>query len=153
MRTAALLLVCASLALHAQAPASPVFTMVSIRRSAVRGVGSSTSPRPDGGISTIGAPLRLLIEIAYPVHPDNIVGLPAWTRCSTYDLAASSPLGRDATPDERRAMMRAMLEERFKLSAHIEDRAQATPNPMPMRPTGDTRRVLVIDRIERPAEN
>jgi uncharacterized protein (TIGR03435 family) len=74
-------------------------------------------------------------------------------RFFTYDMAASSPLGRDATPDERRAMMRAMLEERFRLIAHIEDRGQATPNLLPMRPTGDTRRVLVIDHLERPEEN
>ena len=153
MRTVALLLVCASVALHAQAPATPMFTMVSIKQSAVRGVGSSTSPRPDGGISTIGAPLKLLIGIAYPVHRDNIVGLPTWTRFFTYDLVASSPLGRDATPDERRAMMRAMLDERFKLIAHIEDRGQAIPNLVPIAPTGDARRVLVIDHIERPAED
>jgi uncharacterized protein (TIGR03435 family) len=83
----------------------------------------------------------------------NIEGLPAWTRFITYDLTAISGLGRPATTQERESMMRAMLADRFKLVAHIEDRGQATPNLVPLPPTGDTRRVLVVDHLERPEEN
>ena len=153
MRTAVLALVLTSATVFAQAPAGPAFTTVSIKHSDVRGVGSRIAPMPDGSLTTLGAPLIVLIQMAYPVYPLNIVGLPGWTRFVTYDVVATSPLRRDATADERRAMIRAMLEDRFRLVAHIEDRGQAVPNLVPMAPTDDTRRLLVVDHIDFPAEN
>jgi hypothetical protein len=46
-----------------------------------------------------------------------------------------------------------MLEQRFKLVAHIDDRGQAVPNLVPMPPTNATRRVLVVDHVEYPVED
>ena len=106
MRTiVSLLIVIASTAVVAQTPVT--FTTVSRTRSSVSGVGSSYAPLPDGSVTAVGASLRLLIGNTYPVHWEDIVGLPG----------------------------------------------RAIPNLAPMAPTGDARRVLVIDHIERPSED
>jgi uncharacterized protein (TIGR03435 family) len=150
MRTIVMLIVIAS-TVAAQTPVT--FASVSLTRSSVRGVGSSYAPLPDGSVTAVGGALSIFISTAYSVTYLNIEGLPAWTRFITYDLTAISGLGRPATTQERESMMRAMLADRFKLVAHIEDRGQATPNLVPLPPTGDTRRVLVVDHLERPEEN
>jgi uncharacterized protein (TIGR03435 family) len=54
-----------------------------------------------------------------------MVGLPEWAQRDRYDVRATSPLSRSATPDERAAMLRAMLADRFKLAAHVEKREQS----------------------------
>jgi hypothetical protein len=146
-------MVVASAAVFAQGPQGPTFSTVSIKRSSVSGIGSSIAPWPDGSFGSIGASLTVLIGQAYPVNMQNIIGLPGWTRFFTFDVTATSPLGRDATPDERRAMMRTMLEHRFRLVAHIEDRGLGIPNLVPMPPADDTRRVLVVDHVEYPVED
>jgi uncharacterized protein (TIGR03435 family) len=51
-----------------------------------------------------------------------MVGLPEWSRTERYDVSATSPLSRPATPQERAAMVRAMLVDRVKLAAHVEKR-------------------------------
>jgi uncharacterized protein (TIGR03435 family) len=53
-----------------------------------------------------------------------MVGVPEWARRESYDVIATSALSK-ATPDERAAMMRAMLVDRFKLVAHVEKREQS----------------------------
>jgi uncharacterized protein (TIGR03435 family) len=56
------------------------------------------------------------------ISPIDMVGLPDWSRNERYDVSATSPLGRPATPQERAAMIRAMLADRVKLAAHLETR-------------------------------
>ena len=52
-----------------------------------------------------------------------MVGLPPWAMSERYDVSTASPLQK-ATPDERAAMIRAMLVDRFRLAAHIDNREQ-----------------------------
>ena len=69
-------------------------------------------------------PLTTLIARAYRgLRPADMVGLPEWARNERYDVSATSTL-RQATADDRVAMMRAMLENRFKLAMHFEKREQ-----------------------------
>lgn len=69
-----------------------------------------------------------------------MIGLPEWARTEYYDVAATASLSH-ATPEDRAALPRAMLADRFKLVAHVEDREQ------PEVP------ILVVDHIERPTPN
>ena len=55
--------------------------------------------------------------------PIDIAGLPRWATSERYDVTTTSSLS-NPTPDERTAMQRAMLADRFKLAAHIENRDQ-----------------------------
>lgn len=112
-----------------QAPASsptagPTFDVVSIKRNTTNELGSNVSQRPDGGLTMRNVPVSTLISRAYPpAVPIDIMGLPGWARSERYDVTATSSLP-SATPDERTAMLRAMLAERFKLVVHVENREQ-----------------------------
>jgi uncharacterized protein (TIGR03435 family) len=125
-----LALVSAGTDVFSQAPAQssqtgPTFDVVSIRRNTTNALGSNgSSERPDGGFTLINIPVGTLIARAYPpVAPVDMVGLPAWASSDRYDVSAASSLGR-AAPEDRIAMMRAMLADRFKLVAHVEKRVE-----------------------------
>lgn len=60
--------------------------------------------------------LRALISTAYQMETFRIVGGPAWTTSDSLDISATT--GHRATIDESRQMLRALLEERFKLNTH-----------------------------------
>jgi uncharacterized protein (TIGR03435 family) len=64
--------------------------------------------------------LRTLILNAYRPRATEIIGAPAWLAADRYDLLATMPPG--ATPEDRAAMLRALLLERLRLSAHLEER-------------------------------
>ena len=50
-----------------------------------------------------------------------MIGLPDWARTARYDISATASVTRP-TADDRMAMLRAMLADRFKLAAHVEKR-------------------------------
>ena len=108
------------------------FDVVSIKRNTsdpTRG-SNSLNERPNGGFTLLNTPITTLIARAYPssmpIPVGQLAGLPAWAGITGehYDIIAKSSLSRPATPDERQAMMRALLGDRFKLVTHIENREQ-----------------------------
>jgi uncharacterized protein (TIGR03435 family) len=112
------------------APAGPVFDVVSIRPSPP--IDPAFLPsfnnnfRPDGGFTLKRVPAVLLIMNSYPgvaMLPADVVGLPDWATRDLYDVSATSSLTR-ARLEERAAMTRAMMADRFKLVAHLEPRPQ-----------------------------
>jgi bla regulator protein blaR1 len=113
----------ATVTILAQTAGGPTFDVVSIKRNTSGALGSTGSgDRPDGGFRMLNAPLTLLIGRAYPPSiPADMVGLPDWAMRDHYDVIATSPLQK-ATPDERIAMLRAMLADRLKLAVHTESR-------------------------------
>ena len=101
----------------------PTFDVVSIKRNTAGvGPGPLTLPiqRPDGGFIIRNQSVRSFIGRAYP-GMDDIFGLPEWASLERYDISATSTLTK-ATDDDRIAMMRAMLADRFQLKAHVEKR-------------------------------
>ena len=114
------------------APADVTFDVVSVKPHEVaagattpfRRFGPTVAQRPDGGITMLDVPTALLIARAYSVTtPADILGLPGWATTDRYDVVATSSLS-SATREQEAAMVRAMLADRFKLSAHYEDRDQ-----------------------------
>ena len=106
------------------AAAGPRFDVVSIKRNTTGALPSGPVERPDGGFRTINIAVSTLIARAYPpAIPIEMIGLPGWAGNERYDVSATSTLGK-ATPDDRIAMLRALLAERFKLAAHVENREQ-----------------------------
>jgi uncharacterized protein (TIGR03435 family) len=67
-----------------------------------------------------GASPFMLILGAFSLHPDEILGAPAWTESEQFDISAS--FDGDGTGPRLNAMMRSLLEERFALKTHIETR-------------------------------
>ena len=102
----------------------PTFDVVSIKRNTGGvGRGNSAPPvwRPDGSLALKNVPVNTLIARAYP--DTDIVGLPDWVRTERYDIATTSML-TTPTAEDRIAMLRAMLADRFQLKVHIEQREQ-----------------------------
>ena len=108
---------------HAQ---SPAFDVVSIKVSPPE-TGPNRSANifrqtPDGGLTVIRMFIGNLIGRAYePIARPEMYGLPDWATREFYDISATSPLTA-ATPEQRTAMLRGMLADRFKLLAHTERR-------------------------------
>jgi len=76
----------------------------------------------DAGKVDIGyLSLRELIPMAYDVKPFQLTG-PDWLSAQRFDILAKLPEG--ATKEQVPAMLRALLEERFKLKAHRENKEQ-----------------------------
>lgn len=122
MRALVLPLVLTSAVAFAQ---TPRFEVVSIKRNTSNALGSNgSSERPDGGFTLLNVPMMTLVARAqFPlIAPVDMVGLPEWARSERYDVSATSPLGRPATPQERAEMVRAMLADRVKLATHVEKR-------------------------------
>ena len=110
------------------APRAVAFDVVSIKpHPQEQGAGrfnSSTADRPDGGVTMTNQPAAVFIARAYGIAPANMVGLPGWATSDRFDLSATASLERP-TAEDRAVMMRAMLAQRFKLSARVEKREQA----------------------------
>jgi uncharacterized protein (TIGR03435 family) len=74
----------------------------------------------DGGRFTAMGTLRMLIRTAYRLQEFQVVGARGWIDEERFDIDGRA--GRDATPEEMRVMLRALLRERFGLVLRSERR-------------------------------
>jgi len=107
-------------------PGKPAFEVASIRPSAPLDMAKLAAQVQAGKMPRFGArvdgsraaytymSLKDLIAEAYKVKAYQVSG-PAWLGSERFDIAAKLPDG--ASKDDAPAMLRALLEERFKLSA------------------------------------
>jgi uncharacterized protein (TIGR03435 family) len=87
-----------------------------------------------GQVDVVGAPLKFMITFAWDLNPNDeevLVGAPKWLESDHFDILAKvvsdapSNLAAKAPRidiEDLRQMMQALLKERFKLQAHMEDR-------------------------------
>jgi uncharacterized protein (TIGR03435 family) len=106
----------------AQQPSStPTFEAASVKRSITNSSGWSVSYTPDS-LHATNATLSSLIQSAYGVRPDRLVGGPNWVRTTRFDVNAKAA---QALPREQlRQMARRLLENRFGLVLTKEQREQ-----------------------------
>jgi len=69
--------------------------------------------------------LTMFLINCYPIREDLISGLPAWTRSARFDIEAKivNPYKEQMdklTDEQRRAILLAVLKDRFHLQAHLE---------------------------------
>ena len=76
--------------------------------------------QPGGRVLMRGQTLRDLIVTAYGVRQPQLIGGPTWAGSTSFDLEARGSTGTSA--DAARAMLRALLAERFSLLVHSEQR-------------------------------
>jgi len=74
-----------------------------------------------------GAPVRMVIETAFGVDDNHILGAPTWVNTTRYDIEAKvalddAPRLQKMKGEDRRAMLIPMLAERFHLKYHHEFR-------------------------------
>ena len=75
-----------------------------------------------GGYHVEGAPLRLLMTVAYTVTDRQIAGGPSWLGTDRFDIEAKAEKQRST--DELHVMLQHLLEERFQLKIRHEARQQ-----------------------------
>ena len=82
------------------------------------GMGIS-GPAPEQ-FRTVNAPLERIILYAFGRRDYQLVGAPDWIRSERFDITAKYPANH--SPAQVPAMVRALLEDRFKLKTHAETR-------------------------------
>jgi uncharacterized protein (TIGR03435 family) len=106
-------------AVLAQTPdARPAFEAASVKLNA-GGANSSRTDGSKGQIVMLNQTLRRLVERAYNVKPFQVTG-PDWMENVRFDVMAKYP--PDTKSEDRPAMLRTLLEDRFKLSTHRESK-------------------------------
>ena len=129
-RVVAIIALALSVTLAAQQPASaPTFEVVSIRPNPAARVEGRFELQPSGRITWIGTTLRSLIDLAYQrrlFDDRDVIGGPDWLDRDRFDIIAQAagPLrvDSDGFPREPFAMIRTMVEERFAVRVHEEQR-------------------------------
>jgi uncharacterized protein (TIGR03435 family) len=107
---------------------SPTFDVASVRPMTYDD-GARThiynSPR-NSEFKAVNVTLTALLEVAYDIPDTRMLNVPAWAQTDKFDLEAKSdpPFEPDAEPGKegKRQMLRALLAERFKVTAHTEQR-------------------------------
>jgi uncharacterized protein (TIGR03435 family) len=122
----------APLLAQAQVPERPLsFEVASVKENISGDLRSPMRTQPGGRFVATNVLLRFLIAEAFlgaqPVHlSSRIVGGPEWIGSARYDITAKASsefrMSPDGPPRELLAMLRSLLEERFKLKAHFETR-------------------------------
>jgi uncharacterized protein (TIGR03435 family) len=116
--TKSLLVVLVSSSWALAQPAPLAFEVASIKPSASRD-GRSNDVVNDAGIVLTNVTLRQCIEAAYGIQDPGLVG-PDWLETARFDIQAKPPAFH---PKEYlQPMLKALLEDRFKLVAHREMR-------------------------------
>lgn len=104
--------------LFAQPDARPTFEAAFIKANTT-GSGSSSTNGTKGQIVMVNQSLKRIIERAYNVKSFQVTG-PDWIENVHFDITAKYP--EDTRNSDRPAMLRTLLEERFKLVTHKETR-------------------------------
>jgi len=80
-------------------------------------------PLPGGGFTASGVTLKQLIMQAYDIVGFQLTGEPRWVGTDRWDVQARAEGFQDRIPLEpERAMLRALLADRFQLKVHGETR-------------------------------
>jgi uncharacterized protein (TIGR03435 family) len=118
-----LVVFCASsgVAVAQQPAATPAFEAASVKPAIAGARGFSVSYTADS-LRAVNATLATLIQSAYGIRDDRLVGGPSWVRTTRFDVTAKAaePLPRE----QLRLMAQRLLENRFGLVLTREQRKQ-----------------------------
>lgn len=122
---AAVALAALSVCIRAQSQAEaqdPLTFEVASVKSAARPVGYIHQLPGNQTYSIEGAPVRLIMTVAYQVTDRQISGGPSWMTSDFFDITAKA--ARPRTSDELHVMLQHLLEERFHLKVRRETRQE-----------------------------
>ena len=115
-----ILLALAPAAIDCAAQSQPAFEVVSIHRN-LHGGDDRVDITP-GRVTINNASLRTLIRNGYDIQNFQFAGGPSWIDSDTYTISAIIANHAEVTHDQYRALIRAMLADRFQLKVHWETR-------------------------------
>lgn len=105
---------------------TPAQTQLSFEAASIR---PSLETRMGGGVinpnvgdrfTAVAATAVAMIRFAYDTGISEVVGQPSWAASERFDVTATA--GRPATVAEKKAMVRSLLKDRFRLSLHEESK-------------------------------
>ena len=106
--------------IYSQTAARPVFEVASVKPNNSGQRGYSLPPPKGGRFTAANVPLKSLILYAYHLQDLQLIGANGWINSVPYDVEAKA----EGSPAEARVrlMVQTLLEERFKLKLHREER-------------------------------
>jgi uncharacterized protein (TIGR03435 family) len=113
------LAVCGVVAVGAQT-AKPTFEVASVKRNLSGSSSWGIRPQAGGVFNATNISVAAFVRFAYSIQDYQLVGGPDWVQRDRFDIAARA--GRDVPTTELRPMVQALLEDRFKLVVHNEQR-------------------------------
>jgi uncharacterized protein (TIGR03435 family) len=123
-RAVVLAFVCAVVGVSAHGPDQerPTFEVASVKPRTLPGTTLSApqGARPGGAFGMVNSTVERLVTYAYDLPDYQVIGGPAWVRTDRFDIAARA--GREASVPDIRRMLQSLLEDRFKLRTHTEQR-------------------------------
>ena len=102
-------------------PPPTEFEVADLKPSAPDFRGMMLQIQPGGRVNIQGVPLKFLLEQAWNLTDDMLVGAPKWMDSDRYDIVAKAPVA-DLDIEDVWTMLRALMVERFQLTTHTEDR-------------------------------
>ena len=136
------------------APAeTPKFDVASVRPNTSGENRQLSQVLPGGRYTAINVPPRLLIINSYGLQEQQLVGAPPWISSERFDIVAKAdgdlgpPVSRDG-PSKLQLMIRALLEDRFKLKVHREPREVPIYTLVRARPDGRLGSGLVVSTVD-----
>lgn len=104
----------------------PQFEVAAIKPTDPQFRGVNIQTPPNGVVTIQGLTLSYMIQTIWFLTPDMIVGAPAWLDKNRWDISArvaTTPGGAPPTDmDSMMAMVRTLIEERFQMKTHMEER-------------------------------
>ena len=106
----------------------PSFEVATIKRNTSLDGNGGMRNEPGGRFEAVNAPAFWLVASAYSesmggLRPSQIIGAPSWLESEHYDIAAKAANATDmSSVDKTRLLLRSLLEDRFKLRVHREQR-------------------------------
>lgn len=98
----------------------PTFEVASVKKR-LEPPPPSRMPRPQGGVfRRVNTTVATLIQYAYAVRDLQLVGGPDWIRKDHFDVEAKA--AGEVPTAQMRLMVQSLLEERFGLTVHTEQR-------------------------------
>jgi uncharacterized protein (TIGR03435 family) len=106
------------------ADAHPLFEVATIKPSAPGEDLHGRAPFLEQGrhYSAKTVTLINLIKVAYWIQPQQILNAPAWAETDKFDIEAEPDTAGRPTTEQYREMYRKLLEDRFKLSIHRDQK-------------------------------
>jgi uncharacterized protein (TIGR03435 family) len=135
------------------APTTPSFEVASVKMTTSDQGPRGVSFSPSGRFAWSRMTLRQLMQSAFGgVDFKEIVGGPRWIDSDRFDIVATSPdalrdIAPDGSPRGLFMRLRALLEDRFRLKTHVEQRSVPVyallPAALPMTPGPDLRKTAI----------
>jgi uncharacterized protein (TIGR03435 family) len=110
-------------AVHCVGQAQSTFEVAVVRPSKGNPEDGFWSPPGVGKFTAHNVPLTRLLILAYGVNDEQIANKPSWLESDLFNLEAKPAAGIALNREELKPMLQALLQERFHLAIHTEDRA------------------------------